>query len=235
MIDRRLADLELNLAEVRSRLDAAAAAAGRPPESVRLVAVTKTWPGADVLRLAALGVADVGESKEQELRTKAEMVAATGTALRWHFVGRLQRNKATAVAARADVVHSVDRASVIDALAAGARRAERRVDVLVQVSLDGDPDRGGAPAAEVPRLAEQVAQCPGLRLAGVMAVAPLGAPARPAFADLRAVAERLRREHPDATEISAGMSADLEDAIAEGATLVRVGTAIFGARHKESN
>jgi pyridoxal phosphate enzyme (YggS family) len=230
MSDPRVGELSKRLAVVRARMEAAAIAVGRPPADVRLVAVTKTWPGAEVLRLHALGVTDVGESYEQELRAKAAMLGAAGAQVRWHFVGRLERNKCASVAARADVVHSVDRADVADALAAGARRAGRSVDALVQVSFDDDPARGGVAVADAMALAAHVAGADGLRLCGLMAVPPLGSEARSVFARLRRLGERLRREHPDAVELSAGMSGDLEDAVAEGATLVRVGTALLGER-----
>jgi pyridoxal phosphate enzyme (YggS family) len=175
-------------------------------------------------------VLDVGESKDQEAAGKAQELAGLEPALRWHFVGRLQRNKARSVAGYADVVHSVDRAPLVDALAAGAARADRELGVLLQVSLDGDPDRAGAQPADLPRLAAAVAAAPQLQLRGVMAVAPLGAEPRAAFARLAEVAAGLRSEHPQAGWISAGMSGDLDEAVAEGATHVRVGTALLGRR-----
>jgi pyridoxal phosphate enzyme (YggS family) len=230
MSDARLEELAANLTQVHARIAAAAAAAGRPPDDVRLVAVTKTWPGADVLRLHALGARDVGESYEQELTAKADMLAAADADVRWHFLGRLQRNKCAAVAARATLVHSVDRPEVVDALAAGARRAGRTVRVLLQVSFDGDPGRGGVGPDDVAALADRAAAAPELRLSGLMTVPPLGAEPRAVFSRLRELGETLRRGHPDASELSAGMSGDLEDAVAEGATLVRVGTALLGER-----
>ena len=173
----------------------------------------------------------------------------------WHFVGQLQRNKARAVAGWAHWVHSVDRPRLVEALSRAATERDRVISVCIQVLLDpfvpeagGQPaeslsdagkamaagrspgGRGGALPADVPALAELVARSEGLRLAGVMAVAPLGAPPRPAFALLRQVSERLCAEHPEATVISAGMSGDLEAAVAEGATHLRIGTALFGER-----
>ncbi|HEX7355072.1 MAG TPA: YggS family pyridoxal phosphate-dependent enzyme [Mycobacteriales bacterium] len=213
------------LAAVRARIDAAARAAGRPPSDVRLVAVSKLQPVERVRDLVAAGQVDFGESRAQELGVKAAAVDG----VRWHFVGRLQRNKARAVAATAAWVHSLDRAELVPLLARGAGSGAP-LSVLVQVTLDGDPERGGADPREVLPLAARVADEPRLRLAGVMAVAVPGRPARPQFARLQAIADDLRREHPAAGEISAGMSADLEAAVAEGATLVRVGTALFGAR-----
>ena len=221
-----------NLRTVRARIDAAARAAGRDPAEVALLAVSKTWPSADVRALAALGQRDFGENRVQELLTKAGELA--DAELRWHFVGQLQRNKAAAVARTGAVVHSVDRASLVPVLDRAGQEAGRPVDVLVQVDLGGPAGqtaaRGGARPADVPALADSVAATSGLRLRGVMAVAPRGEEPAPAFARLAAVAERLRADHPQAVEISAGMSADLEEAVAAGATLVRVGTALFGAR-----
>ncbi len=214
------------LVAVEGRLASACAAAGRARDDVRLIAITKTRPASDVALLRDLGVEDVGENRDQEAREKAAAVPD----VRWHFVGGLQTNKARSVASYAFAVHSVDRPALVEALSAGALRAERELEVLLQVSLDGDPARGGAPPADVPRLAEAAAAAPGLRLAGVMAVAPLGADPAAAFAELAEVAARLRASHPDATAISAGMSGDLEQAIAAGATHVRVGTALLGER-----
>ncbi|MDP9182285.1 MAG: YggS family pyridoxal phosphate-dependent enzyme [Actinomycetota bacterium] len=219
-------ELAANLAQVRARIDAACDAASRSHDDVVLVAVTKTWPTSDAVLLRDLGVTDLAENRDQEAAEKAAEV----TGVRWHFVGQLQTNKARSVARYADVVHAVDRDQLVDALAAGALRAGREVEALVQVSLDGDPDRGGAQPDHVAALADRVAAADGLRLGGVMAVAPLDISAREAFARLAAAAAEVRAAHPDAGVISAGMSDDLEDAIAAGATHVRVGSAILGSR-----
>lgn len=229
----RLTEMESSLAAVRERIASAARAAGRDPDDVTLVAVSKTWPASDVLALHRLGVADFGENRDAEAAAKAAALASAGVRPRWHFVGRLQRNKCRSVAWYADLVHSVDTPTLVTALAAGARRADRAVPVLVQVSDDGDPTRGGAAATDVPALADLVDAQPELRLRGVMVVAPLGVAPRPVFARLRELSERLRADHPDATIISAGMTADLIEAIGEGATHVRVGTALFGVRRPE--
>jgi pyridoxal phosphate enzyme (YggS family) len=221
-------ELAANLAAVRARLDAAAASAGRDPAEITLIAVTKTRPASDIHLLAELGVRDIGENRDQEAAPKAAECADLG--LTWHFVGQLQTNKCRSVASYAHVVHSVDRPRLVSALSSGATRAGREVGALVQVSLDGAPGRGGASPADVPALAAAVAAGEGLRLLGVMAVAPLGAPPRPAFEQLAEVSARIRQDHPDATWISAGMTADLEDAIACGATHVRVGSALLGER-----
>ena len=224
----RPAELAAGLAAVERRIDAACAAAGRPRASVSLVVVTKTFPASDVRVLADLGVRDVGESRDQEAAPKAR--ACADLDLTWHFVGRLQSNKARSVASYAAVVHSVDRGSLVRALGSGAEQAGRTLGVLVQVSLDGDPARGGRPVAEVPALADAVARTRGLVLRGVMAVAPIGVDPADAFARLAAVARQVQSAHADATWVSAGMSGDLEAAVAEGATHLRVGSAILGSR-----
>ena len=228
----RAAELSANLQALRARIAAACAAAGRPADSVTLIAITKTFPASDVRLLAGLGVADVGENKDQEAAQKAAECADVEPPLRWHFVGQLQVNKAKSVVRYADVVHSVDRSRLVGALGSRARAAGRVITCLIQVDLDPhpDPERGGASAAEVPALAAEIAGTSGLLLGGVMAIAPLGAPPRPAFRRLAEVAGLVRAAYPAATMISAGMTGDLEEAIAEGATHVRVGTALLGSR-----
>lgn len=229
--DSRRAELAANLARVRARVAAACVAGGRNPDEVTLIAVTKTFPARDVVRLAALGVADIGENRDQEAAPKAVAVADAGAVVRWHFVGQLQRNKCRSVVRYAALVHSVDSLRLVHALAdAAARLRDHALDVLVQVSLDDDPSRGGALEPDLAPLAETVTAQPALRLAGVMAVAPLGAPPEPAFERLAGIAARVRRAYPAATVISAGMSADLEAAIAFGATHVRVGSSVLGNR-----
>ncbi|MBL7490318.1 YggS family pyridoxal phosphate enzyme [Frankia sp. AgB1.9] len=269
--------LRANLDDVQDRIATAARAAGRDPAELTLVAVSKTWPAADVVVLRGLGVTHFAENREQEAARKVAEVharlgllpagvngvaagsglaedsvrggdschAGTSAAERtiWHYVGQLQRNKANAVARWADWVQCVDRPEIVASLARAAATAGRELTVCLQVSLDTSPGgpesgpngapnagRGGAAPADVPGLADLVAAAGWLRLAGVMAVAPRGQPPRPAFARLREVAEKLRQTHPDARVISAGMSGDLEAAVAEGATHLRIGTALFGER-----
>ena len=224
----RREELAAALAAVEDRLAAACRAAGRPREQVALVAVTKTWPASDAALLVDLGVRDLGESKDQEGSAKAAELA--GRDVRWHLVGRLQRNKARSAARWATAVHSVDRVPLVTALSDGAVRAGRVVEALVQVSLDGDPSRGGTPPADVPAVADALASAEGLVLRGVMAVAPRGADPAAAFGRLAEVAARLRADHPAADAVSAGMSGDLEAAVAAGSTHVRVGTALLGHR-----
>jgi pyridoxal phosphate enzyme (YggS family) len=228
----RVREIQQRLDVVHARIESACAAAGRARSEVTLVVVTKTFPADDVRLLARLGVRDVGENRDQEAAPKA--AACADLPLTWHFVGRLQTNKAASVARYASWVHSVDRVRLVTALAKGAARAERSLDVLVQVVLDTDPEeasrRGGATPDDVPRVAAAVAEASGLRLRGVMAVAPLGEDPRAAFDRLLEVAQGLRRDHPTATVVSAGMSGDLEAAVAAGATHLRVGSAILGSR-----
>lgn len=228
MTDRR-AELATNLAAVRERIDRACAAAGRDSAEITLLAVTKTWPASDVRLLHELGLRDVAENRDQEAAAKAAELADL-TDLRWHFVGQLQSNKARSVARYAAAVHSVDRPSLVDGLARAADAAGRPLDVFVQVNLSGEQHRGGAAPDAVPDLADAVAAAEGLTLRGVMAVAPLGADPHPAYARLAEIAAVVRREHPAADAISAGMSGDLEAAIAHGSTVVRVGTALLGGR-----
>jgi pyridoxal phosphate enzyme (YggS family) len=224
-------ELAAGLAEVRGRIERACAAAGRSPEEVELVAVTKFFPATDADLLAELGVRHVGENRHQEAVEKVARLRQRDL-LTVHFIGQLQTNKAAAVAEYADVVQSVDRLRLVEALQKGAHRAGRRLGVLVQVSLDeGDHEgRAGARPEDAPLVADAVAQAPDLDLLGVMAVAPLGADPAPAFGRLREVADGIRSTHPRATWVSAGMSADLEAAIAHGATHLRVGSAILGSR-----
>jgi len=230
MADRvsRTDELAGALATLRARIDAACRSAGRSPEDVTLIAVSKTFPTSDVAELAGLGVQDFGENRDQEAAAKAAEM--TDRHLRWHFVGRLQRNKCRSVASYTTAVHALDRPELVGALSAGAGRAGREVAALVQVSLDGDPLRGGVVPGGLEALAAQVAGAPGLRLAGLMAVVPLGGAPGPCFERLAVLAEQVRTTHPGADWVSAGMSSDLEAAILAGATHVRVGTALFGSR-----
>lgn len=229
MDDERTEEIGRNLAAVRERIAAACKAASRDPAEVTLVAVTKTYPAEDVARLAALGVLDVGENRDQEAAAKA---SASPAHMRWHFIGQLQRNKARSVVSYASYVHSVDSLRLVDALVDAAVKAERPtpLGVLVQVSLDDDEQRGGAVTGIIEQMAESIAASPVLALKGVMAVAPLGWEPDEAFARLAALSARLRVAFPGADWISAGMSDDLESAISHGSTHVRVGSALLGNR-----
>jgi pyridoxal phosphate enzyme (YggS family) len=229
MTDRR-DELVARLAAVRGRIADASAGAGRDASGVRLTVVTKFFPASDVRLLAELGVTDVGENRHQEAEAKAAECADLG--LRWHFVGGLQSNKAAAVARYADVVESVDRAKLVAGLDRGAGERGRDVDVLLQVSLDpaGAEHRSGAEPVALDDLADAVEAADHLSLKGLMAVAPLGADPATAFARLAEVHAGVLARHPSATWLSAGMSGDLEQAVAAGATHVRIGSAVLGTR-----
>lgn len=246
--DERTREIAANLKDLRGRIDRAAAQAGRSDQP-ELIVVTKTFPAEDVLRLAQLGVYEVGENKDQEASAKAQQTAellgrsttadgssTTGKlrAPRWHFVGQLQSNKVRSVLGYAGVIHSVDRSSLLKALIkAAADRQAQPLDCLIQVDLREDipaDSRGGAAPDQVPTLAARLAEADGLRLAGLMAVAPLEEPAEPAFQRLAGLSGQLRAEHPEATWISAGMSGDLEAAVAAGATHLRIGRDVLGHR-----
>jgi pyridoxal phosphate enzyme (YggS family) len=224
----RREELAARLADVRGRIAKACEVAGRDAGDITLIAVTKTRPASDVRLLSGLGLRDVGENRDAEAAPKAAQCAEEN--LTWHFIGQLQTNKCASVVRYASVVHSVDRARLVRALGRAARRAERVVDCLIEVSLDGDPARGGAPAGEVPALAEALEAESGLMLRGVMAIAPLGMAPAAAFAGLLDSASAVRAVRPSATVISAGMSGDLEAAVEAGATHLRIGTALLGDR-----
>ena len=227
----RREELALRLAEVRQRIAKACQAAGRDVSELTLIAVTKTRPASDVRLLSELGLTDVGENRDAEAAPKAAQCAdLTEKGLTWHFIGQLQTNKCASVVRYASVVHSVDRLRLIRALGRAARGAGRVIECLIEVSLDGDPARGGAVADQVPALAEALAAEEGLVLGGVMAIAPLTMEPADAFARLLVSAADVRAVRAGATVISAGMSGDLEAAVEAGATHLRIGTALLGDR-----
>ncbi|NDK32281.1 YggS family pyridoxal phosphate-dependent enzyme [Nesterenkonia haasae] len=250
--DARTRQLALNLAAVHERIDKAVGFSGRA-DRPELIVVTKYFPPEDVQRLFELGVRDVGENKDQEAAAKAAAVtellddahpstpgaAQTETALRWHFIGQLQTNKAKSVVRYADSVHSADRSKLINALNNAAVRAadegtrSRPLEVLLQVDLRSplpDDHRGGAAPTDVLSLAELIASAEQLHLGGLMAVAPLDEDPEPAFARLGELSQLLSAEYPEATQISAGMSQDLEAAVNCGATRLRIGRDVLGER-----
>jgi len=222
----RVDELRLGLEATRERIDHACQQSGRSSNDVTVVVVTKTYPVSDVEILQDLGVTDVGENKDQEAGPKREQMTHQG--LRWHAVGQVQSNKAKTVTQWADVVHSVDRVGLVQAFDRVV--VPTPIQALVQVSLDGDPDRGGCMIADLAVVAEAVAGSSTLSLAGVMAVAPLGIEPSRAFGDLWTISQRLQADFPQAAWISAGMTQDFEAAIAAGATHVRIGSAILGNR-----
>ena len=227
------ARLEDRIAEVRARIERAAREAGRAPGEITLVAVSKGFSAEVVERALDAGVTDVGENRAQELAAKAGAVKG---AARWHFVGRLQSNKVRVVVGACDVIHSVDRSKVADAIAARARTSGIIQDVLVEVNVSGEGVKGGVEAKDAVRFAARIATLEGLRVRGLMTVPPW--PERPAdsaphYARLRELRDELVASAPGARELSMGMTRDFEVAIREGATLVRVGAAIFGPRPPE--
>jgi pyridoxal phosphate enzyme (YggS family) len=239
--DAREAELAAALTAVRARLDHAAAAAGRDPAEITLLPVTKFFPASDVLALYRLGCRDFGESREQEASAKVAQVSAGGVTdpIRWHMVGRIQRNKAKAVARWAYSAHSVDSAKVVAALDRGAAAAldegirTAPLRVYLQLSLDGDTDRGGVDVDRpdlIDELCAAVEAAAALDFVGFMGIPPLGADPPAAFARLQQERDRVQRDHPQRLELSAGMSGDLEAAVQHGSTCVRVGTALMGLR-----
>ena len=219
-----MSDLADRLAIVRASIADAATEAGREASDITTIVVTKFHPASLVAELADLGVLDIGENRHQEAQAKAAELQGLG--VRWHFIGQLQSKKARQVRAYATAIHSVDRAALVDAL----RSEETSVDCFVQVNLTDDPGRGGVSPEALDTLVEHVLATPGLNLLGLMAVAPLGEPARPAFARVRALSARVQAIAPTATSLSIGMSHDFREAILEGATHLRIGTAITGNR-----
>jgi hypothetical protein len=242
MTQERVAELAESLAEVRERISAAARAAGRDPAEIALLAVTKTFPASDVAALVDLGLSDFGENRDQEASAKVPELAGLrpDARVRWQMIGNVQRNKARSVVAWAQQVQTVDSERLADALASSIRVANDRgsrngpLDVLVQASIDGDPKRGGCPLPDLVRLADLIEGNSELQLRGVMAIAPRESEPKHAFERLAGVVITLREHHPGATELSIGMSGDLEAAIASGSTCVRVGTALLGGRRLAS-
>ncbi|MFF5972579.1 YggS family pyridoxal phosphate-dependent enzyme [Streptomyces sp. NPDC012769] len=237
MTDRK-SELAENLARVEERIAAACAAAGRAREEVTLIVVTKTYPASDVRLLHELGVRHVAENRDQDAAPKA--AACADLDLTWHFVGQLQTNKVRSVVGYADVVQSVDRLKLVSSLSTAAEKAGRELGCLIQVALDAESgargDRGGVAPDGIEELAAAVDAAPGLRLDGLMTVAPLAGPyagrQQAAFERLMDLSTVLRANRPAANMVSAGMSADLEEAVAAGATHVRIGTAVLGVRPK---
>jgi PLP dependent protein len=226
----RADEISTGLAGVRERVARACGEVDRDPAEVGVVVVTKFFPADDVRILADLGVRDVGENRHQEAQAKVAECADLD--LRWHFIGGLQSNKAAAVASYADVVESVDRVKLVSALQRGAHERGRNLDVLLQVSLDppGVEHRSGVAPEDLDELATAVEHAGALRLRGLMVVAPLGEDPADAFARLAALRREWLATRPDAPVLSAGMSGDLEHALRHGATHVRVGSAVLGAR-----
>lgn len=215
------------LESARARIAGAARRVGRSPSAVTLVAVTKGH-GSEIARAAlAAGQVDLGESRAQELEAKR---AAVGPGARWHFVGRLQRNKVRAVVDAVSLIHSVDRLPLAERIAAEAVRAGRVQRVLVQVNAGDDPAKAGCTLDEAPGLVAAVRALDGIACEGLMTIPPLDVDPRPVFVRLRELRDELRSRFPEVQHLSMGMSADVEVAVEEGATIVRLGEALFGPR-----
>jgi pyridoxal phosphate enzyme (YggS family) len=228
-----MAPIAANLQAVRARIERAARAAGRPPESVGLVAVSKTFPAEHIRAAHAAGHAAFGENHVQEAVQKITQLAALP--LVWHYIGPIQSNKTAAIAAHFDWVHSVDREKVARRLNEGRPAEKPPLEVCIQVNVSGEESKSGIAPGEVEALAAAVAGLPRLRLRGLMAIPEPTSDAalqRQRFAELRRLLETLAARGYALDVLSMGMSDDLEAAIAEGSTLVRIGTAIFGSRKK---
>jgi hypothetical protein len=225
-VDAR-SDIAARLAQVRARIDDAARAAGREPSDVRLIAISK-FQSTDAIRAAfAAGQVEFGENRAQELVAK---LAGAPSGARWHFVGGLQRNKVKQVVGQVELIHSVDRVPLAEAIAAQASRSDLHQRVLVQVNVAGEQAKGGCAPGALPALLTRIAELDGVSAVGLMTIPPLAAEPTAMFERLRALRARHAASFPELVELSMGMSADLEAAVGAGATIVRVGTAIFGAR-----
>ena len=226
-----MVDLASNYRSVQQRVDDAARRSGRSGSDVSIVAVSKTFPADAIVVAEAAGIRDIGESRAQEFKEKYAIV---GEAVRWHFVGHLQTNKVRYVAGMATLIHSVDRYGVAEAIARRAHGLGETQSVLIEVNVAREAAKHGADPANAVGLALEVEALEGLRVEGLMAMAPFSddpGDARPYFEELRELGDLLARELPEAVELSMGMSQDFEVAVEEGATIVRVGEAIFGPRH----
>ncbi len=227
-------EIRANLAEVHGRIREAAARANRRAEEVTLIAVSKTFPAAIVQQAVDGGALDLGENRVQEAVEKAKQVAANN--LRWHLIGHLQANKARAAVLTFDVIHTIDGVEIARRLDRIAGEEQRRLDVLIQVDLAHEPTKSGAVETALPAIMESLDTANHLRLTGLMVLPPFFAETektRPYFRRLREILEAVNRHRPAAkqlTQLSMGMSHDFEVAIEEGATMVRVGSAIFGER-----
>ncbi|HEX2236540.1 MAG TPA: YggS family pyridoxal phosphate-dependent enzyme [Actinomycetota bacterium] len=219
-----------NLAAVRARIEAAARRAGRGRDDVCLVAVGKTWPPGALQEALDAGVRDLGENRAQELRDK---VAALGDRARWHFIGHLQTNKVRHVVGVAHLVHSVDRVELARAVSRRAAGLGVEQAVLIEVNVAGEASKHGVAPEDAVELAAEVAALDRVRVRGLMTVAPWpdrAEDSRPVYAELARIGRAVAASVPGATELSMGMTRDFEVAVEEGATIVRVGEAIFGRR-----
>jgi len=224
-MSNRKVELSQNLQEVKNRIIRAAELADRNPAEIELIVVTKTFPSTDIEILSELGEHNFGENRDQEAAPKAAALSS-GSAAKWHFQGQIQSNKIKSISQWADVIHSISNAKEILKFA----QSPRTHQVFLQVSLDGELERGGANPNELADLAELVNESNNLELMGLMAVGPLGVEPDIAFANLAQIYQGFVSTFPNAKFLSAGMSGDFEAAISHGATHIRVGSSILGSR-----
>jgi len=218
------------LKAVRTSIEDAARRSGRSPSAVTLVAVSKTWPADVALEAISAGVTDLGENRAQEFKEKVALLEGRA---RWHFIGPLQTNKVRQVVGACDLIHSVDRLGLAEAIDRRASRLGLVQDVLIEVNVALDPSKHGIEPAKAIALAGEAAVMAGVRVRGLMTMPPYPddpEESRPYYKELAALSRQLLAELPEAAELSMGMTRDFEIAIEEGATLVRIGTAIFGPR-----
>jgi pyridoxal phosphate enzyme (YggS family) len=225
-------DVARRLEDVHRRIAGAAERAGRSPHAVTLVAISKSFPPELVRAARQAGQADFGEARAQELARKVE---ALGPGVRWHFVGRLQRNKVADVVGVASLIHSMDRLKLAEEIAGRAQRGGRVQRVLLQVNTADDPSKAGVASGEALAMVAKVRELPGIACEGLMTMPALDADPRPAFAQLRALRDAARERFPEVQHLSMGMTGDLEVAVEEGATIVRVGEGVFGPRRTDSS
>jgi pyridoxal phosphate enzyme (YggS family) len=217
--------LARSLESVQSRISVAATSAGRTVEEITLIAVTKTYPTSDAEILRTLGVSNFGENRDAEGAEKSAAVQGI-----WHFQGQIQSKKLKSIASWASVIHSIDNLEHLQKLSKVLENSERKVDVFLQLSLDGDAARGGVVASSIAPLADYVMSDPALRLMGLMCVPPVEADIEQSFAAIESSYQSFLHDYPDADKLSAGMSNDFEIAIKHGATHIRVGSEILGSR-----
>ncbi len=222
-MNKRIAELTANLESIKARIGLAAANSARDASEITLIAVTKTFPGSDVRILYDLGLRDFGENRDQEASVKSQELPDD---CRWHFQGQIQSNKLKSIALWADVLHSID--DLAHAMKLNSLVTSK--EIFIQVSLDNQPNRGGVAPNSLLKFLEEVAAFSNLNVRGLMAVAPLGEEPAKAFHRLKLLSEKVIESHPEAREISAGMSNDFEAAIMQGATHIRIGSQILGVR-----
>jgi len=224
----RIDELQKNLIEIQSQIKSACETSGRNFDEITLIAVSKTWPASDIRLLHQLGVRDFGESRDQEATMKVSELADLD--ITWHFIGQVQTNKLNHIASYANVVHALDREKTISGLDVAAAKLDRNITGLLQISLDGDENRGGVAIENAFELAQLLSNSKNLTFGGIMAVAPIEMLPDVAFSKLAEIAAEIQSKYPTSKIISAGMSQDFESAVQKGATHLRIGSALLGNR-----